>query len=260
MRLTHGTRKALSENHPLVALLVPEGKHAELPGGPLGARAVALLKSKVFKAGAGEMLTLHADERGGPRALLLVGTGKARNVTTDQLRIAAMHIGKQAASLGAKKVVVGAVGSLDLDAAGVSAVGEGLVLSTYRYKLKKDDKPAARDGVVVSDVRGAAGLLAVAKAVSEGTNTARDLGDLPANIADPTHLRNVARKICTAGKLRFKAHDKAALKRQKMGGILAVNQGSDLPCYLLEMEYKPARYKHTVCVVGKGLTFDSGGI
>ena len=260
MRLTHGTPKDLSSAAPLVALLVAEGHKGDLPGGELGRRAAGLLKAKTFTGKANEQLLLHAESRGGPRALLLLGVGKAGDVTTGQLRRAGLVVGKQGAQLKAGSVVVGPAGKLSVDAAGLSALGEGLVLSSYRYKLKKDERPAPKSAKVVSGLKGAAGLLKVAQAVTEGTNLARELGDLPGNIADPTHLRNTARKVCTAGKLRFKAHDKKALERMKMGGILAVNAGSDLPCYILEMEYKPARYKHTVCIVGKGLTFDSGGI
>ncbi len=259
MRLTAGTAAALNQKVPLVALLIPEGK-TTLPGGVLARRAEALMKSKAFKGKAAESLLLHAETAAGPRGLLLIGLGKAKSVNSELLRRAGLIAGAKAASLGAKKLVVGAAKSWSFDAPSLAALGEGLVLSSYRYGAKKSETQPAGEAVVVSSVRAASAVLKVAKAVTDGTNLARDLGDLPGNIADPDHLKSVARKVCTAGKLRFKAHDKAALKRMKMGGILAVNQGSDLPAYLLEMEYKPARYKHTVAIVGKGLTFDAGGI
>jgi leucyl aminopeptidase len=259
MRLTAGTTAALNQRVPLLALLVSEGK-ASLPAGPLCQRAGKLLKSKVFKGDVAETLVLHAETAAGPRALLLIGVGKAKGVTSAHIRRAGLIAGAQGAKLGAKKIVVAAASGWSLDKDSLGALGEGLVLSSYRYAVKKAETKPPTEAVIVSGVRGAAAVLKAAKAVTDGTNLARELGDLPGNIADPNHLRATARKVCTAGKLRFKAHDNAALKRMKMGGILAVNQGSDLPAYLIEMEYKPARYQHTICIVGKGLTFDAGGI
>ncbi len=259
MRLTAGKSSDLDSKVPLVVLLVPEGK-GSLRAGPLGKRAEGLVKSKAFKAKKAETLVVHAESSGGPRALLLVGMGKAKEVTRALVRRAGLIAGTRGAALGAKKIVVGTASSLELDQEALGALGEGLVLSAYRYPVKKSDSTPPGQAVVVSGVRGAAAVLKNAQQVTEGTNLARELGDLPGNLCDPNHLKSIARKVCTAGKLRFKAHDKAALKRMKMGGILAVNAGSDLPCYILEMEYKPARYKKTICIVGKGLTFDAGGI
>ncbi|MDG2149962.1 MAG: leucyl aminopeptidase [Planctomycetota bacterium] len=259
MRLTLGSPSALKQKAPLVVLMVSDGK-ASFPAGDLHQQASKLLKSKTFKGKAAETLVLHATSAAGPRALLLIGMGKAKEITSDLVRRAGLIAGAEGAKLGAKKVVLGAVGAWSLDAASLSALGEGLVLSSYRYTVKKPDTKAPSEAVIISGMKGAAAVLKTAKAVSEGTNLARELGDLPGNIADPDHLRSTARKVCTAGKLRFKSYDNAALKRMKMGGILAVNQGSDKPAYLIEMEYAPARYKHTICIVGKGLTFDAGGI
>ena len=259
MRLTLGSPSALKQKAPLVVLMVSDGK-ASFPAGDLHQQASKLLKSKTFKGKAAETLVLHATSAAGPRALLLIGMGKAKEITSDLVRRAGLIAGAEGAKLGAKKVVLGAVGAWSLDAASLSALGEGHVLSSYRYTVKKPDTKAPSEAVIISGMKGAAAVLKTAKAVSEGTNLARELGDLPGNIADPDHLRSTARKVCTAGKLRFKSYDNAALKRMKMGGILAVNQGSDKPAYLIEMEYAPARYKHTICIVGKGLTFDAGGI
>jgi len=266
MRLSHGTARDLTRNLPLAVLLVPQGHAGELPGGSLARRAALLLKGKVFQGKARESLWLHAEGAegkgagAGPRSLLLLGLGRAGEVTTADLRRAGLICGARAAERKARQVVVAAAGEWPLGERGLGALAEGLLLSSYRYRLKKVDSPPPAEVKVVASVKGAAALLAATAKVVAGVNLARDLGDLPGNIATPRHLRDVARSVCAAGKLRFKAHDKAALQRMKMGGILAVAQGSHQPCYLIEMEYKPARYSQTVCVVGKGLTFDSGGI
>lgn len=260
MRLKTGTAASLSGNLPLLVVLVPSGRLKDLPGGELGARAAALSGGKAFEGKRGQTLLLHAESRGGPRALLLIGLGKKGEVDGQACREAGLTAGAEAARLEATRFAVTSGGKFALDADTLFALGEGCVLSSYRYKVKTPDTKPAREVSIVSGVSGAAAVLRRAQAVGEGANLARELGDLPGNICTPRHLKSTAASIARKGKLRFKAHDKAALKRLKYGGILAVNQGSTEPPFLLELDYKPASYKKTICIVGKGLTFDSGGI
>ncbi|MFT7463443.1 MAG: leucyl aminopeptidase [Pseudohongiellaceae bacterium] len=260
MRLTHGTTKSLTANAPMLALLVDSVRAKELPVAALGQRAIALMRKGVFSGKPGQTLVLHSEEKSGPKALLLIGMGKAADASASDYRHAGMIAGREATALDLTAVTVATAGKLDFDKDTLSACGEGLVMSSYRYPLKEADHKPLSSATVVSSVKGAAAVLTAANAVAEGTNLARELGDLPANIAHPTYLRNVAAKLCSKGKLGFKAHNTKALERMKMGGILAVGQGSAHESYLIEMDYKPASYKHTICIVGKGLTFDSGGI
>jgi leucyl aminopeptidase len=260
MRLTHGTKKSLAASVPLLVLLVDAIRAQELPGGSLGRRASALMRRGVFSGKAKKSHVLHAEDKGGPRALLLIGMGKKKDACAGDYRRAGLIAGREAGALGVTNLTATAAGKLDFDAGSLAAFAEGLVLSTYRYSLKKADHAPLSRATLVSSVRGAVAALAGAKAVAEGANLARDLGDLPGNVANPTYLKNVAASVASKGKLGFKAHDTRALKRMKMGGILAVAQGSSQEAYLLEMDYKPAGYKRTICIVGKGLTFDSGGI
>lgn len=260
MRLTAAKSNALESSAPLAVLLVTSGKIASLPCGALGARAATLIARKVFKGEMRETLLLHAEDRSGPRALLLIGVGAAKDATSDDLRRAGAIAVKHATKLAADKIVVGTGGKAAFDADSLQAFGEGAVLASYRYSQKKVSDPAPKSVAVVSDVRGAATALKRAQALGEGANTARDLGDMPGNVATPTHLKNRAQAIARKGTLKFRAFNRTALKKMGYGGILAVNQGTSEMPYLCEIDYKPAKYKHTICVVGKGLTFDSGGI
>jgi len=260
MRLAAVSSTKLAGKHPLVVLLVTEGRDPGLPDFKLAGRAAALIRSKAWEAESGESLTLHAESADGPRTLVLLGMGAAKSVDVSALRRAGVRASKAAAKLGAKKLVVGAASKLALDADGLAALGEGLVLADYRYALKKPDNAPPGTVEVATSVRSAAAVLKQAQAVAEGSNLARDLGDLPGNVCNPAYLKSTAQRLSRTGKLRFKAYDKATLKRMGYGGILAVNQGSVSPPWLLEMEYKPANPKRTICVVGKGLTFDAGGI
>ncbi len=260
MRLTAAPRKALSSAAPLVALLVDGDKLSGAPAGRLYERAGRLLARKTFKPEKRKTLLLHADEDGGPRALLLVGTGPARDVTGEDLRrVGAMAV-NCAAELGAKDLVLAGGGALRLGEERLQALGEGALLAGYRYSEKPAETTPPAEVRVVSDLRGARKALAVAQALGDAANLVRHLGDLPGNRCPPRHLAETARKVARRGGLRCKVHGKEALQRLKMGGILSVNQGSAEEPFLVELEYRPARPRATLCVVGKGLTFDSGGI
>ncbi|MHC5209372.1 MAG: leucyl aminopeptidase [Planctomycetota bacterium] len=261
MRLVASPPTTLNASTPLLALLVDDARFTKLPGGALGERAVGLRRRGTFEGGARKTLLLHAEGARGPRALLLVGLGPAKKVGAEELRRAAAIVVNKASEMGLRSATLGFAGKLSPDASQLQAVAEGAAMAAYRYPGKKvdDNKPPA-SLKVASGVRGAASALRAGQVLGEASNLARELGDLPGNTATPRYLANAARKVCREGKLRCRVYGKAALKRMRMGGILAVNQGTSEEPFLVEMEYKPARYKTTLCVVGKGLTFDSGGI
>jgi leucyl aminopeptidase len=260
MRLVASPRSALDASTPLLALLVDDARFSELPGGALGGQAVALRRRGVFEGGRRKTLLLHADGGRGPRALLLVGLGPVKELSAEDMRRAAAIVVNQASELGLKTATLGFAGKLAPDASALQAVAEGAAMAAYRYPGKQAESKPPAALKVASGVRGAAGALRTGQVLGECANLTRELGDLPGNTVTPRHLANTARKVAREGGLRCRVHGKAALKRMRMGGILAVNRGSVEEPFLIEMEYKPARYKTTLCVVGKGLTFDSGGI
>ena len=89
----------------------------------------------------------------------------------------------------------------------------------------------------------------------------RDLANLPANVCTPTYLAEQARALAkTSPALKVTVLDEAALRREKMGCFLAVTQGSDEPAKFIIIEYRHSKTAPTVALVGKGITFDTGGI
>jgi len=260
MKLNTASAAALKAATPLAVLLVDESKPKTLPGGVLGTRAAALMRRKVFIGGLRKTLMLHADTSGGPRALLLIGMGKAKQLTPEDYRRAGAIAVRSAAGIEASRLVIGAAGGCKLGAEELGALGEGAVLAGYRYPERPAKTTPPREVSVVSSLRGAAAALKTARVLGESANLARELGDLPGNIATPDHLMRVSRKVSRDGKLRCRVYNKAALKKMKYGAILAVNQGSGKQAYMIEMEYGSKSAKRTICIVGKGLTFDTGGI
>ncbi len=260
MRLVATSASTLAARTPLLALIVDDRPPARLPGGELGQRAAALMRRKAFRGEKRKTLLVHADAARGPRALLLVGLGKASAARPEDWRRAGAMAVAAASEHGARTMVVSAAGTLKPDEASLQALGEGLVLAGYRYRGKPAETQPPRQVAVVASGRGAARTLRTAQVLADASNLVRELGDLPGNTATPRYLAQAARSVCRKGRLRCRVYGKSQLRRLKMGGILAVNQGSAQEPFLIEMEYRPRRARHTVCVVGKGLTFDSGGI
>ena len=99
------------------------------------------------------------------------------------------------------------------------------------------------------------------KAISNGIKLAKDLGNTPPNICTPTYLSNEAKKLKKVNKLiKITVLDEAKMKSLGMGSLLSVSQGSKQPAKLVSIEYMPLKNKAPIVLVGKGITFDTGGI
>lgn len=97
--------------------------------------------------------------------------------------------------------------------------------------------------------------------IASGVSLAKDLGNLPANVCTPSYLARVAKKLATGnGKLTTKVLNEAEMKRLGMGSLLSVTAGTAEPAKLIVMQYKGAGSDKPVVLVGKGVTFDTGGI
>ncbi|MBT8091994.1 MAG: leucyl aminopeptidase, partial [Gammaproteobacteria bacterium] len=98
-------------------------------------------------------------------------------------------------------------------------------------------------------------------AIAAGVSLARELGNLPANVCTPSYLAREAKKLAQGnGKLTTRVLTEAEMKRLKMGSLLSVTAGTDEPAKLIVMQYKGGGGEKPVVLVGKGVTFDSGGI
>jgi leucyl aminopeptidase len=208
------------------------------------------------------------------KRVLLVGLGKqdeAINARREQLRLAGGAIAKQAGTVKARDVLVVLPKDFFLPAVEIAeSLTEGLLLGNYRFDLYKTPQKdeAEKPGRVERFSLHGAGLSSRAvregmqrgKAIAEATCAARDMANQPGNGWTPASFAAYAMKLCKKGRLKCKVFDKSALLKLGMGGILGVNQGSVLPPQLVILEYKTEKKNPTLLLVGKGLTFDSGGI
>lgn len=237
------------------------------------------LKSSAFKGKEFETLTLYPPEISAAR-VVLVGLGKREKLNRERLRRGAAVATKNAAAAKAKTVALlepdaefleGATTDLDhaLWENVATAIGEGAYLSLYRFDkyLTSDraDRNTVRRVILVCSDRGRVRLYAkglrYATAVARATCLARDLANAPANEIYPESLSTQARKSGRRSGFKVRVLDQRAIRRLRMGGLLAVSQGSDRPPRFLIMEYRGRRATPApVVLVGKGVTFDAGGI
>jgi len=249
----------------LCCVLVLEGTPPALPPEvKLSAGALKAFKAEFRK-------TDLRDATGGPaERVLLVGLGSAGDVDVERLRRAAALASKCAQSLEVPSFTLwisAAVADLagGPEANGV-ALAEGALMAGYSYqeaKGKGSRKPAATKTCVLTGPGAAfrAGARRGA-ALAEGNALARDLANAPANLLRPKDLAAEARKLARGGdRITCQVLSEAAMAKLGMGLFLGVSRGSAEPAQLIHLTYKPkGRSKGRIALVGKGLTFDSGGI
>jgi len=148
--------------------------------------------------------------------------------------------------------------------AAAQALAEGIVLGSYSFDLYKSDgaKPSAITRVVVvGEGRGVAAAMQTGAQIAQGVNFARDLINEPGGTLTPAEMTKRVVAMARQAGLKVVVHDEAAIKRLKLGGLLGVNRGSTNAPRFVQLEYRPTgRAKGTLALVGKGITFDSGGL
>ncbi|HJK97854.1 MAG TPA: leucyl aminopeptidase [Polyangiaceae bacterium LLY-WYZ-14_1] len=252
-------------------LAVPLGGDAPLQedvfkelDGLLGGDLARLAKDEGFQGNAGETLRVPVPgDALKARWLLLVGFGPNAAAEPSALRRTAA-----AAVSGAKAQQSIAVVAPVPEENAVRAAAEGLRLGAYRFdELRSSDTkpktPPPRSGLVVVDDKRRSDLkkaLTAGVAVADCVNVARDLVNRPPNILNAVAMADFAKEKAQEVGLKCTVMTKAQLVRQKMNLFLAVNQGSENEPRLIHLVHKPARPKAKVAFVGKGLTFDSGGL
>ncbi len=141
---------------------------------------------------------------------------------------------------------------------------EGMILGAYifdEYKSKKEKTPDMTVTFITDNTRGLTAQIKQAEIVADSVNFARNLINRPGNAVTPAVLLTEAQEIAKKTGLSFKALDTQEMKKLGMGALLSVAQGSEQPPYMIILEYKGApTKKEKMAFVGKGITFDSGGI
>jgi leucyl aminopeptidase len=205
-------------------------------------------------------LTLLRPE--GTPPVLVVGLGEPDELDTEKLRVAAALAAKEAARLEADSLAWVLPESDDAEAA-AEALVVGTILAAYRFDRFKsgngDEAPrlASLTLLAPAELADAAATAAVA---AEAQNRARDLQSTPANVATPSFLAERAEEIAAGSEaITAEVLGRAELERKGMGGLLAVSQGGPQEPKLIVLRYSGGD-SAPVAFVGKGVTFDTGGI
>ncbi len=232
-----------------------------LPPGTPAELDVRFLQEQGFEAEVGQTQPLLGSDG---TTLLAVGMGDPDAVDLEVLRRAA-----GAAAKGAWKARALATTLLDaappgLDrAAAAQALAEGMALATYQFTTyKSTTKPSALESVTVvggdpSDLQ--PGLDRGAR-VAAAVALARDLVNEPARAMTPRRLEAVAREVAEREGLEVTVYDEGDIPNERFGGLGGVAAGSEEPPRLIQLVYTPPEPRATVALVGKGITFDSGGL
>ena len=229
-----------------------------------------------FKGEPGTTALLYSDRAIGAKRLLLVGLGDKNKATIDTVRNAAALAANKAVALKVKTVAVAlqkAFGGKFDQSIMAQAIAEGIYFGSYRYDefVTKSENGRQENLKAIMIEPESAKKAKIAKAVEAGAiigqaqSFARTLVNRPANVMYPAKLAEIAKKIAsqTTG-LTCTVFDDKLLKQKNMGGIIAVGQGSSNKPRMIVLKYsprtKPKSKAGTVALVGKAITFDSGGI
>jgi leucyl aminopeptidase len=200
--------------------------------------------------------------------LLFVGLGKPDEVTRGSIRRAASVAAKRARTLGVPRAAfhlpAEARGGVSPAEAG-QAVAEGLAQGVWQFsemrRAPEEKKPALErvDVLAPADTDEVSRGHLIGAAIGAGQTLARGIQVLPGNVCTPSYVAHTAEEIAARHGLAITVLDKAAIVREKMGALLAVAQGSAEEPRFIALEYKGAEGAPVV-LVGKGVTFDTGGI
>ena len=255
----------------------PMGSAAAVDGA-LGGLLSRLLSRGDFRGKAGEAVVVYPEDAGFPaERVMLVGIGEraeysmqglreavgtavreAERLRVDELTLVLGHTDRKSEHMGATLAARGAV--------------EGAVLAAWDYRdfkatPKEDEEPVvrlravsmlARDEEEAEEMRAGAD---VGRVVAEAENLARELAAKPGNVATPSHLAEIASSIAEEGGMELTVFDRAGMEREGFHGMLAVAAGSEEEPQFIVLDYRGGEEGAApLALVGKGVTFDSGGI
>lgn len=221
---------------------------------------------------AGATLMLHALPGLAAPRVLLVSLGKSEDLGDKAYRDAIAAIAKVLAAGRAEDAAV-CLGDVEVPgrsgAWALQQLARALADAAYRFQAprsaKDSDKPAGASRITLLTRHKVSARLEAAiqrgQAVAEGMALAKDLGNLPANVCTPGYLAETARKLAKEFKLKVDVLDRDDMAKLGMGAFLAVAQGAHEPPKFIVAQYKGGKSKEApVVLVGKGITFDTGGI
>ena len=237
----------------------------------LGGVIAQMIADGLITGRPGEVTVLPAGRRLKAKRVVILGIGKREGVTADAVRTRSGNLARRLRDMNAGVVAITlqeASSALDPTDAG-RAVAEALVLGLYRFDrhhTRAQDRPRHHIEsvtLVESSARRAAAAqrgVEVGVILGDATNFARDLANEPANLMTPTIMAARAQQLAAEVGIECTIIERAEAERLKMGSYLSVANGSAQPPKFIVLTYRGAGTGRPIALVGKGITFDTGGI
>ncbi len=223
-----------------------------------------------FKGEVGELATVYTMGKLKVRRVVVVGLGALEKMQPQQMLRASGTAARHLQATGAHSIALGC----EMDETGlegetlVQAEIEGALLGIYTFRkyiqssVNGNGRGIEKIAVITASGSHYQQALQRAAAIAEATNFARDLVNEPPNVLTPTELANRASLVAQQFGLECEVLDRPQMQELGMGGLLGVSQGSAEPAKFIIMRYRgaPERKESDLVLVGKGITFDTGGI
>lgn len=252
----------------LFAGATPSGATAAVDGAVDG-QISAAIRLGDFSGASGETLLLYAKDSIASPRVLVVGLGPRESFDSEAARRAAAQSVNTLEGTGCTRIASilhgGGAGGLEVEAA-AQALVEASLLAQYRfehYRSQPKSTSLKQLTLVESDPSKLPALRAGAKsgqALASATAFARDLINHPGHTATPVYLATQARRLARAHGIKTRILDEKAMAKMGMGALVAVGKGSANPPRFICMEYNGHKREQPLVFVGKGITFDSGGL
>jgi leucyl aminopeptidase len=229
----------------------------------------SLISRGEIKGKFGEVSIVHTLGKLPARIVAIAGLGKHQDFNVDKIRGVAGEFCRALRKLNCHKIATilhgTGIGGIEFEAS-VEAIAEGALLGLYSFnRYKKPEYEDIEELIIVVREKEKVPILEPAigkgKLAAEATNLARDMVNEPANYMTPSQMAEAAKEIASKYNLEFKVFDRDDMEAMGMGALLGVAKGSNQPPKLITLSYKgDERSEKALGFLGKGITFDSGGI
>lgn len=238
----------------------------------LGGALRELVHTKEFDGKAGEVVLFHTHRKIPAKRLILVGLGKKRELGLDQIRQALGYAVKRVRQTRSGAFTVALPSRIPQGASLVDmgqTMTEGAILGSYQFTTYRSDAPTGRDVTAMTvltpqkdHLRQLSEGIRRGMATAEATVFVRDLCNHPSNVMTPTRIASEAKIVAKEAGVQLKILEQKEMEKLGMGALLGVAKGSHEPPKFIILQYHGAKNKNDrpVVLVGKTITFDTGGI
>ena len=221
-----------------------------------------ITESNEFRAKDGTISIVHNNVGSGIKRALLLGMGDKKNLDPEKTRNLTGKVVNKAKELGISEFVL--IPFKNMDKEHLSAMVEGIKLSDYsfnNYKKDEDRNDLNQVRILIrNDMKNSQKIIQHSVVVSDAVIFTRDISNLPPNDCSPKDLATLSKKLSENQKVKVRVIEKEEMKSYGFEGILAVGEGSASSPKLIVLEYSGSTKNRPIVIVGKAVTFDTGGV